>query len=315
MSSELIAFVFPGQGSQQVGMLAASYKAFPVVRDTFEEASQTLGYNIWSLIENGPQEKLNLTEITQPVLLTASVALWRAWQQETVTRPSIMAGHSLGEFSALVCASSLEFRDAVLLVRQRGQFMQDSVPVGEGAMAAIIGVDDAVIVRVCNAISQLHMGIVSAANFNSPGQVVIAGHTKAVELAITALKDEGAKRAIPLPVSAPFHTELMKPAGQRLAEALAVVNISSPTIRVVHNVNAKSENDPEKIRGLLIDQISSPVMWTSCIQTIVEAGTHHVVECGPGNVLSGLNRRIDKSLQSYTLDDPNSLIAAVAKLG
>jgi [acyl-carrier-protein] S-malonyltransferase len=315
MSPESIAFVFPGQGSQQVGMLAASYKSFSAVRQTFEEASEALGYDLWSLIECGPQESLNLTEITQPVLLTASVALWRAWQQETETRPSIMAGHSLGEFSALVCASSLEFREAVMLVRQRGQFMQESVPVGEGAMAAILGVDDEVIVRICNDVSLLHQGVVSAANFNSPGQVVIAGHAKAVDLAIMALKDEGAKKAIPLPVSAPFHTELMKPAGLRLAEALAVVNISSPKIKVVHNVNAKSESDPEKIRGLLIDQMASPVMWTSCIQTIVKAGAQHIVECGPGKVLSGLTRRINKTLQCYTLDEPDSLIATAAELG
>lgn len=315
MSPDLVAFVFPGQGSQKVGMLAASYKEFAVVRDTFEEASQTLGYDIWSIIENGPQEKLNLTEITQPVLLAASVALWRAWQQKSETRPAIMAGHSLGEFSALVCASSLGFSDAVRLVRQRGQYMQESVPVGEGAMAAIIGVDDALIVRVCNAVSLLDKGIVSAANFNSPGQVVIAGHAKAVETAITALKEEGAKRAIPLPVSAPFHTALMKPAGQRLAEALAAIDIASPKIRVVHNVNAKSENDPEKIRALLVEQISSPVMWTNCIQAITEEGIRHIVECGPGSVLSGLSRRIDKTLQSYTLDEPDALFATATEFG
>lgn len=315
MSPDLVAFVFPGQGSQQVGMLAASYQSFSVVRDTFEEAAEALGYDIWSLIENGPQEKLNLTEITQPVLLTASVALWRAWQQKSETRPAILAGHSLGEFSALVCASSLGFSDAVRLVRQRGQYMQEAVPVGEGAMAAIIGVEDEVIVRVCKAISLLDKGMVSAANFNSPGQVVIAGHAEAVETAITALKDEGAKRAILLPVSAPFHTELMKPAGRLLAEALTAINIATPKIRVVHNVNAKSENDPEKIRALLVEQISSPVMWTNCIESITAEGIRHVVECGPGGVLSGLTRRINKTLRSYTLGEPDALMATVAELG
>lgn len=314
MSKKSIAFVFPGQGSQQVGMLSAAYRAFSVVRDTFKEASQTLGYDIWALIEAGPQETLNLTETTQPVLLTASVALWRAWQQETNARPTLMAGHSLGEFSALVCASALEFSDAVRLVRQRGEFMQEAVPIGEGAMAAIIGIDDEVIIHVCNEVSQHNDGIVSAVNFNSPGQVVIAGHVKAVGLAITLLKEKGAKRAMPLPVSAPFHTELMKPAGERLAEVMANIKISSPGIKVVHNVHANTEADPERIRTLLIEQIYSPVQWTGCIQAILKAGAHHIVECGPGKVLSGLNRRIDKSLQSYAIEEPDALIATAMEL-
>jgi [acyl-carrier-protein] S-malonyltransferase len=315
MPAESIAFVFPGQGSQQAGMLAAAYKKFSVVRDTFEEASQTLGYDLWALVESGPQEMLNLTENTQPLMLTASVALWRVWRQETDTRPRIMAGHSLGEFSALVCASSIEFTDAVTLVRQRGQFMQEAVPIGEGAMAAIIGIDDAIIIRVCTQISQQQNSVVSAVNFNSPGQVVIAGHVTAVELATTALKEHGAKRAIPLPVSAPFHTELMKPAGQRLAEVLRNINISSPSITVVHNVHAKPEQDPEKIRSLLIEQISSPVQWTGCMQTIIKSGAKHIVECGPGTVLAGLNRRIDKTLLSYTLEEPDALMTTAAELG
>jgi len=314
MSEKSIAFVFPGQGSQQVGMLGAAYQAFLAVRDTFEEASQALGYDVWGMVANGPQEALNRTEITQPVLLTASVALWRAWKQQTGVTPSIMAGHSLGEFSALVCASALEFTDAVKLVRQRGQFMQQAVPFGEGAMAAIIGVDDAVIIRICQEVSEKHEGVVEAVNFNSPGQVVIAGHAGAVELAINTLKEAGAKRAMPLPVSAPFHTQLMRPAGERLAEAITDVRISSPCIRVVHNVHAKSEANPEIIRKLLIEQIHSPVKWTACVQAIIDSGAHHIVECGPGKVLSGLVRRIDKSLHCYAIEEPDVLIATATEL-
>ncbi len=305
MSANKTAFVFPGQGSQKTGMLAEAYGAFPAVRDTFQEAAQALGYDIWSLIQNGDQAALNLTENTQPVLLASSVALWRAWLAEGGVSPDMMAGHSLGEFSALVCAGSLAFADAVSLVRQRGQFMQTAVPVGEGAMAAVIGMDDTAINEICEQTA----GVVAAVNFNSPGQVVIAGHTAAVEAAGEALKAAGAKRVMPLPVSAPFHTELMKPAGERLAEAMADIAISSPSIPVVHNVHAATETDPEKIRALLVEQIYSPVQWTSCVQTMLTAGVADVVECGPGKVLSGLNRRIDKSLASYAIEEPDELAA------
>ena len=315
MSESSIAFVFPGQGSQQVGMLAAAYENFASVRDTFAEASHALGYDLWALVQNGPQDALNLTETTQPVLLTSSVALWRAWQSETDIQPGILAGHSLGEFSALVCAQALEFTDAVKLVRKRGEFMQTAVPVGEGSMAAIIGLEDSVIERICDEITQGAEAVVSAVNFNSPGQVVIAGHKSAVEAAIIALKEAGAKRALPLPVSAPFHTVLMKPAGERLAEELAAITISEPQIPVVHNVHAATEVEPEKIRRLLIEQIYSPVRWTGCIQAIVNSGACHIVECGPGKVLSGLNRRIDKSLQSYLLEEPDALKATAKQLG
>ena len=314
MSDNTIAFVFPGQGSQKVGMLAAAHSEFQSVRDTFAEASQTLGYDMWDLIQHGEQEALNLTETTQPVLLTSSVALWRAWLEQGGAAPVIMAGHSLGEFSALVCAGALGFTDAVQLVRQRGAFMQTAVPVGEGAMAAIIGLEDDEINRICAAVAQSDNGVVSAVNFNSPGQVVIAGHTGAVEVAIVALKEAGAKRALPLPVSAPFHTELMKPAGERLAEAIATLDICAPQVPVVHNVHAATESNPEQIRKLLVEQIYSPVQWTRCVQAIVNAGAAHVVECGPGKVLSGLNRRIDKSLQSYSLEEPDALTTTVAKL-
>lgn len=314
MSEHTCAFVFPGQGSQKVGMLAEAYARFDAVRDTFAEAAQVMHYDMWDLIQNGDQSALNLTETTQPVLLTSSVALWRAWQSQGGTAPVVMAGHSLGEFSALVCAGALNFADAVQLVRQRGAFMQSAVPVGEGAMAAIIGVDDDVIVGVCDDVSAGSSGVVSAVNFNSPGQVVIAGHTAAVDAAITALKEAGAKRAMPLPVSAPFHTELMKPAGEKLAEAMADVKIEAPSVPVIHNVHAQSENDPEKIRALLVEQIFSPVQWTRCVQAIAGAGAGSVIECGPGKVLSGLNRRIDKSLQSYSLEDPDSLMETLAAL-
>jgi len=308
------AFVFPGQGSQKVGMLAAAGAAFPSVADTFAEASDALGYNLWELVQTGEQDALNLTETTQPVLLTASVALWRAYLSAGGHKPAQMAGHSLGEFSALVCAGALQFADAVKLVRQRGSFMQTAVPVGEGAMAAIIGLDDDVINATCQQVQASGAGVVAAVNFNSPGQVVIAGHTAAVEVAIDALKEAGAKRAMPLPVSAPFHTELMKPAGEKLAVALADIDISTPAIPVVHNVHARTEQSPERIRELLVEQIYSPVRWTGCVQAMVAAGAHNVVECGPGKVLSGLNRRIDKSLMSFSLEEPESLNQTVAEL-
>lgn len=314
MSEQLIALVFPGQGSQKVGMLAAAHERFQAVRDTFAEASQALGYDMWDLVQNGEQDALNLTETTQPVLLTCSVALWRAWLDEDGPRPAIMAGHSLGEFSALVCAESLAFADAVQLVRQRGAFMQTAVPVGEGAMAAIIGLDDDTINRVCSEAATHSGRTVAAVNFNSPGQVVIAGHTGGVDEAITRLKEAGAKRAMPLPVSAPFHTELMKPAGERLAEAVAGLSITAPAIPVVHNVHAQTEQDPQCIRELLVEQIYSPVQWTRCMQTIADAGATAAVECGPGKVLSGLGRRIDKSLQCFSVEEPDDLLAAVAAL-
>ncbi len=305
MPDNATAFVFPGQGSQKVGMLAAAHEAYAAVRDTFTEASDALGYDMWALIQEGEQEALNLTENTQPVLLSSSVALWRAWLAQDGARPAVMAGHSLGEFSALVCAGALDFADAVRLVRQRGQFMQSTVPVGEGAMAAIIGLDDDTINDTCAGID----GVVAAVNFNSPGQVVIAGHTAAVEAAIEALKAAGAKRAMPLPVSAPFHTSLMKPAGERLQEALADIAINTPQTPVVHNVHARTESDPEVIRALLVEQIYSPVLWTSCVQAIAGQGVTRLVECGPGKVLSGLNRRIDKGLESFSLEDPDALAA------
>jgi [acyl-carrier-protein] S-malonyltransferase len=314
MADNSLAFVFPGQGSQKVGMLAAAHQQFEAVRQTFAEASDTLGYDVWDLIQNGEQEALNMTETTQPVLLSSSVALWRAWCEAGGTAPAILAGHSLGEFSALVCAGALAFADAVDLVRQRGSFMQSAVPVGEGAMAAIIGLDDDAINRICGEVSAATGGVVSAVNFNSPGQVVIAGASAAVDAAVNALKEGGAKRAMPLPVSAPFHTELMKPAGERLAEAIADVTINSPAVPVVHNVHARTETDPEAIRALLVQQIYSPVLWTQCVQSMMSSGVTRLVECGPGKVLSGLNRRIDKTLTSFSLEEPDDFNQTLAEL-
>ena len=314
MSASKIALVFPGQGSQKVGMLAQAHEHFQSVRDTFAEASQTLGYDMWDLVQNGDQAALNLTETTQPVLLTSSVALWRAWLEQGGPSPALMAGHSLGEFSALVCAGALAFSDAVQLVRQRGAFMQSAVPVGEGAMAAIIGLDDDAINKVCADTAAATGQVVAAVNFNSPGQVVIAGHSSAVEAAIDALKEAGAKRAMPLPVSAPFHTELMRPAGERLAEAMADIRFAAPEVPVVHNVNAATESEPERIRALLVEQIYSPVQWTRCVAAIAAAGVVDIVECGPGKVLSGLNRRIDKTLRSHSLEQPDELASTLQAL-
>ncbi|HUH37357.1 MAG TPA: ACP S-malonyltransferase, partial [Spongiibacteraceae bacterium] len=267
MDTAKLALVFPGQGSQKVGMLAELAQAHPVLLDSFREASDALGYDVWALIQEGPQDSLNLTEKTQPLLLTASVALWRLWCSLGGARPSLLAGHSLGEFSALVCAGTLEFADAVRLVRARGQFMQTAVPVGEGAMAAILGLDDDAIVAICGQVQDA--GVVEAVNFNAPGQVVIAGQVAAVEQAIALCKEQGAKRAMPLPVSAPFHTSLMKPAGERLQEAMAGLVLKAPAIPVVHNVHCQTETDPEAIRALLVRQIHSPVQWTGCVRYLV----------------------------------------------
>lgn len=312
MTQSTLAFVFPGQGSQKIGMLKDAAEQFPEIQQTFAEASQALGYDLWDLIQNGEQETINLTEKTQPILLTASVALWRVWQAKGGAKPSLMAGHSLGEFSALVCAGSLAFADAVKLVEARGKFMQTAVPVGVGAMAAVIGLDDEKIIEICEQASEGQC--VQAVNFNSPGQVVIAGHKEAVERAIDLLKEAGAKRALPLPVSAPFHTDLMQPAGEKLAKALADITISAPEVPVVHNVHGQTEQDPEVIRQLLIKQIYSPVKWTDCVQFMVEKGIASTVECGPGKVLSGLNKRIHKPLNCLSIEQSEALQAAIDDL-
>lgn len=311
MANTSLAFVFPGQGSQKVGMLAEIAGQYPSVRQTFAEASEALGYDVWALVQEGPQESLNLTEKTQPILLTSSVALWRVWQELGGAQPALLAGHSLGEFSALVCAGSLAFADAVRLVRARGQFMQTAVPVGEGAMAAVLGLEDDQIVQIC-ADASAQGGVVEAVNFNSPGQVVIAGTVAAVDRAVELCKAAGSKRAMPLPVSAPFHTSLMRPAGDRLREAMVDLEIKAPSIPVVHNVHAQTESDPQRIKALLVEQIYSPVKWVGCVQYMVAHGITTTVECGPGRVLSGLNKRIEKSLNGLGIDDPAGLQQTLA---
>lgn len=308
MTDNTLAFVFPGQGSQKVGMLADIAEQHPIVKQSFEEASQSLGYDMWDMVQNGEQDQLNLTQNTQPILLTSSVALWRVWTGQNGAKPSIMAGHSLGEFSALVCAGSIEFTDAVKLVRDRGRFMQTAVPVGEGSMAAVLGLDDEVIVEICG------QSGAQAVNFNSPGQVVIAGKVAAVDKAIGLLKEAGAKRAMLLPVSAPFHTTLMEPAGIKLAEEVASLRVSAPKIPVVHNVNAKTESNPEKIKNLLVQQISSPVNWVGCVQTMIDGGIETALECGPGRVLSGLSKRIHKPLATYNIDTVDGVAKALEEL-
>jgi [acyl-carrier-protein] S-malonyltransferase len=306
MSNPKLAFVFPGQGSQKVGMLKEIASQFSVVTDTFTEASDALGYDLWDMVQNGEQEQLNLTERTQPILLTSSIALWRVWGECNGVQPAMVAGHSLGEFSALVCAQSIAFSDAVTLVRARGQFMQTAVPVGEGSMAAVLGLDDEVIIDICRKTGA------EAVNFNSPGQVVIAGKVAAVDQAIELLKEAGAKRAMNLPVSAPFHTSLMRPAAEKLAEKISELEIVAPAIPVVHNVHAQTESDPEKIKELLVQQLYSPVRWTSCVQAMVSAGIEKTLECGPGKVLSGLSKRIDRSLSGYGIEEPTALEKALA---
>lgn len=309
MTTENLAFVFPGQGSQKVGMLAEMAAEYPVIEQTFAEASEVLGYNLWELVQAGPQEELNLTERTQPMLLTASVAIWRAWNEKGGAKPALMAGHSLGEWTALVCAGVVAFKDAVKLVQQRGKFMQEAVPAGEGAMAAVIGLDDDAIKAACEQAAGDE--VVAPVNFNSPGQVVIAGSAGAVERAIPLCKEAGAKRAMPLPVSAPFHTSLMKPAADRLAEQIQATEFNAPETPVVHNVNAQTEADPAKIKALMIEQIYAPVLWSDCVRTMSQAGITQMVECGPGKVLSGLAKRIERSLSALPSEAPEDLAKAL----
>jgi len=303
-----LAFIFPGQGSQKLGMLAELAEKYSIVQETFAEASTVLGYDLWQLSQQGPQEALNMTERTQPLLLAASVAIWRVWQQEKTEQPAVMAGHSLGEWSALVCAGVVRFTDAIRLVQLRGKYMQEAVPSGVGSMAAIIGLDDESIVSACQTAAETE--IVSAVNFNSPGQVVIAGHVGAVDRAIAICKEKGAKKAMPLAVSAPFHSALLKPAADRLADEIANVEFQPPTIPVVHNVNAQIEADPAMIKQRMIEQIYHPVLWVDCVNALLAQGVTKAVECGPGKVLSGLVKRIDRSIVSIATDSPEAIAAA-----
>ena len=307
--SSRIAFVFPGQGSQSVGMLAELGQQHAVVKHTFEEASQTLGYDLWQLVQEDAEGQLNQTHITQPALLTASVALWRLWQECGGATPHVMSGHSLGEYSALVCSGALDFADAVKLVQARGQFMQAAVPAGEGSMAAIIGLADADIATACEASAQGQ--VVTPVNYNSPGQVVIAGSKAAVERAMVACKDAGAKRALPLPVSVPSHCALMQPAAEKLKAMLADITVSVPNIAVVQNVDAKPVESAAAIVDNLVAQLYQPVLWTQCVTAMATSGAELVIECGPGKVLTGLNKRIDKTLQAAAINDAASLAAAL----
>ena len=303
--SQSLAFVFPGQGSQSVGMLADVAEKFPEIKVTFDEASEVLGVDLWALIQEGPAEVLNRTDMTQPALLTASVALWRIWSEQGGASPAFMSGHSLGEYSALVCAGALDFKDAVKLVNKRGLFMQAAVPAGKGAMAAIIGLDDAAIETAC---AQAEQGeVVSAVNYNSPGQVVIAGQTDAVNRAIDLCKEAGAKRALPLPVSVPSHCALMKPAADQLAAELETITIKAPVIPVVQNVTAAVTTDPETIKANLVQQLYRPVLWVDCVNFMAGNGIERMLECGPGKVLSGLNKRISRGLEVATVADPELL--------
>jgi [acyl-carrier-protein] S-malonyltransferase len=304
-----IAFVFPGQGSQKIGMLSELAQDHAIIKQTFDEASNVLGYDMWDLIQQGEQEAINLTERTQPILLASSVAIWRLWNEHNGAQPSQMAGHSLGEWSALVCSGVVDFADALKIVRARGQYMQQAVPVGEGAMAAIIGLEDQAILDACSDAQSL--GVVDAVNFNAPGQVVIAGSNGAVEVAMDACKAAGAKRALPLPVSAPFHTSLMKPAADNLADLVNSVTFSAPQVPVVHNVHAQTESNPETIKALMLEQIYSPVKWVDCVNQLKNNGATTLIECGPGKVLSGLSKRIDREISSLATDNVAEFTAAL----
>jgi [acyl-carrier-protein] S-malonyltransferase len=298
------AFVFPGQGSQSVGMLNA-FADHAVVRETVQEASDALNQDLGKLIAEGPVEDLNLTTNTQPVMLTAAYAMYRAWLQAGGPKPAIVAGHSLGEYTALVAAGAIAFRDAVPLVRFRAQAMQTAVPVGEGGMAAILGLDDDTVRAVCSEASVA--GVVEAVNFNAPAQVVIAGHKAAVEKACEVAKAKGAKRALPLPVSAPFHSSLLKPASDQLREYLASVDVQVPAIPVINNVDVAVVNEPAKIKDALVRQAAGAVRWVESVQAMSAQGVTHVIECGPGKVLAGLTKRIDGNLTGASIFDPASL--------
>jgi [acyl-carrier-protein] S-malonyltransferase len=305
------AFVFPGQGSQAIGMMRA-FAGSDAVREVFREASELLRQDLWNLVAEGPAEALNSTVNTQPVMLAAGYAVYRAWQEAGGPAPAIVAGHSLGEYTALVAAGALRFSDAVPLVRFRAQAMQDAVPLGAGAMAAVLGLDDAVVTSVCR--ESAAGDIVEAVNFNAPGQVVIAGHKAAVERAAVAAKTAGARRAVMLPVSAPFHSSLLAPAAERLAEYMQSVTFNAPAIPVVNNVDVACEDDSQAIKRSLARQARSPVRWVEVIRAIASHGVSAVAECGPGKVLSALTKRIEPGLESHAITDPQALEQALEAL-
>ncbi len=306
-----LAFVFPGQGSQSVGMLAQLGERHEVIRETFAQASNVLGFDLWRLVQEGPEAELNDTSNTQPAMLTAGVALWRLWREKGGEEPVIMAGHSLGEYTALVCADALKFEDAVSLVRERGRYMQEAVPPGEGAMAAVLGLEDAQVIAICERAAEGE--VVAAVNFNSPGQVVVAGASAAVDRAVSLAREEGAKRAVMLPVSVPSHCALMRGAAERLGKRLEGMTIRPPRIPVVNNVDVAVESDPEAIRDALVRQLFSPVRWVETVRHLAERGVDGLVECGPGKVLAGLNRRIERGMKVYPLFDEESLKNAIER--
>lgn len=305
-----LAFVFPGQGSQSVGMLANLASDSPIIRATFDEASSVLGYDLWKLVSEGPAEELNATERTQPAMLAAGIATWRWWQARGGPIPAVMTGHSLGEFTALTAAGAIDFGPCVDLVRFRGRAMQEAVPAGMGAMAALLGLEDAEVETACAEAAE--GSVVEAVNFNSPGQVVIAGEKAAVLRAIEKAKARGAKRAIELPVSVPSHSSLMRAAGEKLGQRLAETQIRAPRLRFVSAVDARPHDSPDDIRALLVRQLSSPVRWTATIGSLSASGISRVVECGPGGVLTGLVKRIEKGreTQVFALDNPESFTTA-----
>lgn len=306
-----LACVFPGQGSQSVGMLAELAAQHPIVGRTFAEASTALGYDLWERVSTGPAEKLDQTECTQPAMLVAGVATWRVWSEQGGARPALVSGHSLGEFTALVCAGALEFAAAVTLVRDRGRAMQSAVPAGGGGMAAILGLDDGEVEAVCAEAAQGE--VVEAVNYNSPGQVVIAGQASAVERALVAARARGAKRAVLLPVSVPAHSSLMQGAAAQLRERLAAIEIKAPAIEYLSAVDALVHRDGADIRALLVRQLASPVRWTATVEALGAKGVRTIIECGPGKVLTSLNKRIEKGRDTHCLaiDNPASLQAAL----
>ncbi|TDV70494.1 ACP S-malonyltransferase [Pseudomonas sp. LP_7_YM] len=310
--SASVAFVFPGQGSQSLGMLAELGAQYPLVLDTFKEASDALGYDLWALTQQGSEENLNQTDKTQPAILTASIALWRLWLAEGGARPAFVAGHSLGEYSALVAAGSLSLADAVKLVERRGQLMQQAVPAGQGGMAAILGLEDSDVIAACNEAAQ--GDVVSAVNFNSPGQVVIAGAKAAVDRAIEVCKAKGAKRALPLLVSVPSHCELMRPAAERFAESVAAIDWQAPQIPLVQNVSASVVSDLDTLKSDLLQQLYKPVRWVESVQTLAASSALQLVECGPGKVLAGLNKRCADGVVTHNLNTPEAFAATRAAL-
>ena len=308
MTESNLAFVFPGQGSQSLGMLADLAELHPGIRETFAEASEGAGVDLWALSQGGPEEMLNRTEFTQPALLAAGVAVWRLWQAQGGATPALLAGHSLGEYTALVAAGALSLQQGAHLVRIRGQLMQEATPAGVGAMAAVLGAEDAVVKEVCEQASGSQ--VVVPANFNSPGQIVIGGDAEAVDRALALLAEKGVRKAVKLAVSVPSHTPLMRDAANRLAETMAGLDWQQPSIPVVQNVDASIHDGVDAIRQALVQQLYLPVQWTGCVQTLAGRGITRLAECGPGKVLTGLVKRIDKSLEARALAAPADFAAA-----